>query len=54
MEIGLKLYNFVVDVIGDVPQEMHFIYAICTIALIIIIIYIVYFPFKILYDIFRK
>lgn len=54
MDIGLKLYDFVVKVIGDVPQEMQFVYAIGTIALLIIIIYIVYFPFKFLYDVFRK
>ena len=43
--MGLKIYNFVVEVIGEVPMEMEFIYAIGTIICLMIIFLMVYIPF---------
>lgn len=53
-DLGLNIYNLVVSIIGPVPMEMEFIYAIGTIALIIVLLMIVYFPFKLLSDVFGK
>lgn len=45
-DFGLNIYNFVKQLIGQVPMEMEFIYAIGTIILIIIIFLMVYLPFS--------
>lgn len=46
----MTVYNEVVNIIGTVPPELEFIYAICTISLFIMIIYCITIPFSILYD----
>lgn len=45
MGIGLKIYNLVVDIIGPVPVEMEFLYAIGVIVLLMIVVLMVYMPF---------
>lgn len=48
-EIGLNIYNFVVNVIGPVPTEMEFIYAIGVIIVLLIIVLMVYLPWAYLF-----
>lgn len=45
----LKIYNFVVDIIGQVPPELEFVYAIGTIVILIFILLCIFIPFKIIY-----
>ncbi len=49
MDIGLNAYNLVVKIIGEVPPEMEFLYAIGTIILLIIVFLMVYLPFVYLF-----
>lgn len=46
----LNLYNAVVQILGEIPSEYHFVYAICTIILFMIILWCIVFPFKFIYE----
>lgn len=43
---GLNIYNFVKELIGEVPLEMEFLYAIGTIILLMVVFLMVYLPFS--------
>lgn len=43
---GLNIYNFVKELIGEVPLEMEFLYAIGTIILLVVVFLMVYLPFS--------
>lgn len=47
--MGLNIYQKVVEIIGELPTELEFIYAICTVLLFSVLIFIVVSPFVILY-----
>ncbi len=47
----MTLYEEVKNIIGVVPIELEYVYAICTISLFIMIIYCITIPFRILYDV---
>lgn len=46
---GLNIYNFVKQLIGEVPLEMEFLYAIGTLLLIMVVFLMVYLPFTYLF-----
>lgn len=46
----IKIYEYVVNVIGQVPSELEFIYAIATLIVIFFIMWAITMPFKIIYD----
>lgn len=47
--MGLEIYNLIVSIIGELPVELQFIYAICTILFIMVILMIIAFPFILIY-----
>ncbi len=46
----IKIYEYVVNLIGPVPIELEFIYAIGTLIVVFFIVWAITFPFKIIYD----
>jgi hypothetical protein len=49
--MGLDIYNMVKDVIGELPIELEFLYAIGTFLVLIIVFLIIYIPW---YYIFKR
>lgn len=47
--MGLDIYNKVVEIIGELPTELEFLYVLGTILLFLIIIFVAVSPFIILY-----
>jgi len=47
--LGLDIYNFVVSIIGDLPLELHFIYAIGTLFVLVLICVCAVSPFILIY-----
>lgn len=47
--MGLEIYNLVVEVIGELPMELNFVYAICTVLVILFLLMVVAFPFILIY-----
>jgi len=53
MNIGLDIYNMVVQIIGQVPIELNFIYGFCTILVFVFIISFIALPWVIVYRLFN-
>lgn len=49
MGIGVEIYNLVVEILGPLPMEMNFLYALGTIILFTVIIACCCVPFLIMY-----
>lgn len=47
--MGLEIYNLVVEVIGELPLELNFIYGICTVLIIMFLLMVIAFPFVLIY-----
>lgn len=47
--MGINLYDLVVQIVGELPNEYHFIYGIGLIFLIIGLVFIVISPFLLVY-----
>lgn len=50
----MNIYSKVQEILGVLPVELEFVYAICTIILFVIIIWCAIFPIKIMYDLVFK
>lgn len=48
---SLKIYELAKTIIGEVPMEMEFVYAIGTIFLFFMIILVIFFPFYMIYKV---
>lgn len=48
--MGLEIYNAVVEIIGELPPELTFVYGIATICMFIVVILCVLAPFIILFN----
>lgn len=46
----LDIYNKVVEIIGELPPELTFVYGICTIIVFIMMIYCIILPYKLIFD----
>lgn len=45
----LDIYNMVVNILGELPSNMFYIYDLCTILMFLLILFIVASPFILLY-----
>ena len=52
MNIGLDIYNMVVQIIGTLHVELTFVYGLCTILVFCCVIAFVSMPFVIVYKLF--
>lgn len=50
MDLGLKIYDLVVNLIGTLPVELDFVYGLCTIIILCFIILFTFMPWIILYS----
>jgi len=48
--MGLEIYETVVEIIGELPPELSFVYGIATILMFIVVILCVLTPFIILFN----
>lgn len=46
----MKIYDFVVSILGPVPMELEFIYAIGTLFILFMLLWAVTIPYKLIYD----
>lgn len=53
MNIGLDIYNLVVQIIGQLPVELNFIYGFCTILLFVFVLGFIALPWIIVYRLFN-
>ena len=53
MNIFLDIYNLVVQIIGQVPIELNFIYGFCTILVFVFVIAFIALPWIIVYRLFN-
>lgn len=49
--MGLDIYNLVVDIIGELPVELEFIYAIGVLFVFVVVICCAVFPFYLVYKV---
>lgn len=52
MNIGLNIYNMVVEIIGVLPIELNFIYGFCTILAFSFVLMFIALPWVIVYKLF--
>lgn len=50
MDLGLKIYEMVVNIIGTLPVELDFVYGLCTIIVLCFVIIFAFFPWILLYS----
>lgn len=53
MNIGLNIYNMVVEIIGVLPIELNFVYGFCTILVFCFILMFIALPWVIVYKLFN-
>lgn len=51
---SLNLYELCKTVIGELPVEMEFVYAIGTVFLFLMILLVIFFPFYLVYKVFDR
>lgn len=49
--MGLDIYNMVVDILGELPLELHFLYALGTIFVLILVLFCAMLPFIVVYKV---
>lgn len=49
--MGLEIYNFVVSILGELPNELNFLYAIGTLFVFVLICYCAVVPYILIFKV---